>query len=610
MLGHSLKIGRNIDAIPSIHGRSVFAQEVRRKFLAERYDCIAVELPLSVAPFVNQGVDRLPYISCFVYQEASSKNIYIPIDPADSIIEAIRLARQEKIDLWYIDADVDDFQTETITLPDEYPIHKISLEEYYDCVKPAIEQKEPSTQQKQRESHMGGMLSELSRKYKKILYICGMGHLEGVKKSYELNLPYLETPTETKTGILYNVEPSTVYFLQGELPFITYLFEKSRYAIDLKDFDQTDAIKEILITARNDFLKEEDEFEKRILSPQRLQTALTFMRNMCLLKGRFTPDLYSIIIACKNTCGSFYAAQVVETAKFYPYIDPISELPTLKMGINKMQLPEEDEAVDVVNRLPGQPMEWKPIDLKKKPSKNNKEKWKYTWNPYQQCSWPPEDEKIEKFNAHVREKAMRLLSDELAKSEKFSTSFKDGIDIRETLKNWHTGEIHVKEIPPARGKVELVIFIFDDENTAEKYPYRVTWYAEHSEESTLSFFSTNPFDNMIGPGVAKAKYGGCALLFPPRPMPDIWQNYNPDNKVSLQDHLVKQNLRFTNEKFIAYVAAKPPSLKIKNAARKANKHLIYIPLNSFSAQEINRLRNFHILNGHHIRSYAADFIQE
>ena len=607
---NSLQIGKNIDVIPSIHGRSVFAQEVRRKFLSERYDCIAVELPLSVAPFVNKGVDRLPYVSCFVYQENSGQNIYVPIDPADSIIEAIRLARQEKIDLWYIDADVEDFQTESITLPDEYPIHKISLEEYYDCIKPVIELKEPSPQQKKRESHMGAMLSELSRKYKKILYVCGMNHLEGVRKSYELNLPFMDTQTELKTGILYNVEPSTVYFMQGELPFITYLFEKSRYAINLKEFDQTDAIKELLVTARNDFLKEEDEFESRILSPQRLQTALTFMRNLCLLKNRFTPDLYSIIIACKNTCGSFYAAQVVETAKFYPYIDPISDLPTLKLGINKMQLPDEEESVDVVNRLPGQPMEWKPIELKKKPSKNKKEQWKYTWNPYQQCSWPPEDEKIEKFNAHVREKAMRLLSDELAKSEKFSTSFKDGIDIRETLKNWHTGEIHVKEIPPARGKVELVIFIFDDQNTADKYPYRVTWYAEHEEESTLSFFSTNPFDNMVGPGVAKAKYGGCALIFPPKPMPDIWQNYDPKGNVSLQDHLVKQNLIYTSEKFIAYVAAKPPGLKIKNAARKKGKHLIYIPLNSFSAQEVNRLRKFHILNGHHIRSYAADFIQE
>jgi len=152
----SLKIGHNIDAIPSIHGRSVFAQEVRRKFLSGRYDCIAVELPLSVAPYVNKGVDRLPYVSCFVYLENSGKNIYIPIDPADSIIEAIRLARHEKIDLWYIDADVEDFQPETILLPDEYPIHKISLEEYYDCVKVAVNQKKTFTPTKTTRNAYGG----------------------------------------------------------------------------------------------------------------------------------------------------------------------------------------------------------------------------------------------------------------------------------------------------------------------------------------------------------------------------------------------------------------------------------------------------------------------
>ena len=156
----------------------------------------------------------------------------------------------------------------------------------------------------------------------------------------------------------------------------------------------------------------------------------------------------------------------------------------------------------------------------------------------------------------------------------------------------------------------ISILVSNDDNTSEKYPYRVTWYAEHAEESTLSFFSTNPFENMIGPGVAKAKYGGCALIFPPKHIPDIWQNYHPENKVSLQDHLVKQNMKYSDEKFIAYVAAKPPSLKIKNAARKQRKHLIFIPLNSFSSQEINRLRKFHVLNGHQIRSYAADFIQE
>ena len=37
-----------------------------------------------------------------------------------------------------------------------------------------------------------------------------------------------------------------------------------------------------------------------------------------------------------------------------------------------------------------------------------------------------------------------LLGNDLARSEKFSTSLKDGLDIRETLRNWHTGDLFVK----------------------------------------------------------------------------------------------------------------------------------------------------------------------
>ena len=36
------------------------------------------------------------------------------------------------------------------------------------------------------------------------------------------------------------------------------------------------------------------------------------------------------------------------------------------------------------------------------------------------------------------------LGTDLARSEKFTTSLKDGLDIRETLRNWHTGDLFVK----------------------------------------------------------------------------------------------------------------------------------------------------------------------
>ena len=67
------------------------------------------------------------------------------------------------------------------------------------------------------------------------------------------------------------------------------------------------------------------------------------------------------------------------------------------------------------------------------------------------CSWPPEDDRIESFHRHVRDQAKAILGADLARSEKFTTSVMDGIDIRETLRNWHTGDLYVKVLPPEPG---------------------------------------------------------------------------------------------------------------------------------------------------------------
>ena len=66
------------------------------------------------------------------------------------------------------------------------------------------------------------------------------------------------------------------------------------------------------------------------------------------------------------------------------------------------------------------------------------------------CSHVPEDERIEKFNDHVRNKALTLLREDLTVSEKFTVSMLDGLDVRETLSKWYTGDLYVKQIrPPA-----------------------------------------------------------------------------------------------------------------------------------------------------------------
>ena len=103
-------------------------------------------------------------------------------------------------------------------------------------------------------------------------------------------------------------------------------------------------------------------------------------------------------------------------------------------------------------------MEWRNLPLKRPPEKKQEQKWRQLWNPFGICSWPPEDQRIESFNTHVRDAARAIIGEGLVRSEKFSSSLKDGLDIRETIRNWFTGDLYVKEIPPSRGTIEVVVF--------------------------------------------------------------------------------------------------------------------------------------------------------
>ena len=116
----------------------------------------------------------------------------------------------------------------------------------------------------------------------------------------------------------------------------------------------------------------------------------------------------------------------------------------------------------------------------------------------------------------------------MAKTEKFTTSLKDGLDIRDTLRNWHTGDLYVKVLPPSRGNLDAVVMLFDSPVDPRDYSWRTTWFAEHQNESTLAFFATNFQEELIGPGIGLATYGGALFLFPPVSIPDIWTDWRLD----------------------------------------------------------------------------------
>lgn len=617
-----LRIGRKITVLPVIHGSGDFSLRVREELLERPYDCVAVPLPTSFQPDVEAAVLRLPAISAVIQRDAGPLEAeddeprfsYVPIDPSQPVIAAIRFALEEHIPRAFIDAETKRFESTSASFPDPYALKRVSPAAFAASVLPAIPR--PATDQhRDRIAFMAGRLRELEREHDAILLVCSLLDWPWIKDAYDLRTP-AEEPTAHYAPIqTCPVDPRTLLFFLGELPFIAGLYERARSELGDDSNLSIDGVKELVLEARDRLRARKPNLARR-LTPQLLSIYLRYVRNLALIDRRLAPGFADLIDAARQTGGDDFALSLAETAREYPYEhDPDSddggagEEPELRMSIGRGDVPLWGEG-EMASRLPGPLVLWRKIELRPRPDRAKKQEWRRRWNPFGQCSWPPEDERIESFHRHVRDQAKALIGADLARSEKFTTSLRDGLDLRETLRNWHKGDLYVKVVPPARGSVEVVIFLFDVPADPDRYPYRVTWYAEHVEESTLAFFGTDPMADLVGPGIARSEYGGALFLFPPRHIPDIWTDPRLRFARSLESRLVAAGLMHSRERHVAIVSPCPPKAEWRQIARRFGKRILHLPLKRFGASTIERLRVFHTLNGKQVRTYAADFIQD
>jgi hypothetical protein len=610
-----LRIGPRIRVLPIVHGSGDFAIRVREELLARPYDCVAVPLPPSFQEEVETAVERLPTISVVIQRDADEDGepgddmSYVPIDPCQGVIAAIRVALGERIAREFVDMETPRFESGSSSFPDPYALKKVSPEGFAAAVLPVIPPPAPG-QHADRIVAMAARLRTLETRYHSILLVCSLTDWPWIRDAYLRKLEPEETTSFFAPIQSFAVDPETLIFILGELPYLTALYERGRRELTPDDNLSVDGVKEMVLAAR-DRLKEAQPRVADRVTPQLLSIYFRYVRNLSLVDGRLTPDLYALVLGAQQTAGDDFALALAETAREYAYAEHDLEPgePLVRMGNEKAEVPVWGVG-RMVSRLPGQSLSWRSIELRPKPPELDRKRWKQRWDPYGMCSWPPEDDRIESFHRHVRDQARAILGADLARSEKFTTSVMDGIDIRETLRNWHTGDLYVKVQPPSRGAIESVVFLFDVPADPKVYCSRATWYAEHAEESTLAFYATDHMTNMIGPGIAQAEYGGALFLFPPKPIPDIWTDRRFDFADTLEERLLAAAFAHSGERHVAVVSARPPSASWRRLARRYGRKVIHLPLKRFGGQLIERLRRFHVLNGKIVRSYAADFIRD
>ena len=617
----------NIQVLPFVHGSGDMAHTVREIIVSRHVDCVGLPLPPSVQTFVEQGVEQLPVISLVVLPESESEDeeasscSYVPIDPCQPVIMGIRAAMSEGIPRAYMDREVTRYRPVSWIGPDSYALKSVPLATFSAATVPFLPPPQPQSFRWKRIAWMAFRLHELELDFHSILFLCPITDWPWLRQAYLERLPYASPEPRKEHPAWWSVEPASLYFVLGELPYVTQRYEERREEARSDTHVSIDGIKELVLEARSRWVGSRSTSiaqESNWVTPQLLQRYFQYVRNLTLLEHRLKPDLYTLILAAKHMAGDEFALQLLELSKTYRYQTQASVLdfrPAVVMGIGELQDPD-GEILPAVNRLQGDPLVWRNVSLRPNPPAPKKQSWAHQWNPYRQCSWPPEDHRIESFAAHVRQQSRNILGADLARVERFNSSLEDGIDLRETLRQWAISpersvrDIHVKIVPPAKGTIEALVFFFEVPADPQIFSWRTTWYAEHQEESTLSFYATPFSANMIGPGIGEACYGGALFLYPPRLIPDIWENPSLNVATTLEERLLAGACAHSREPFVAVVSPVPLQSGWRKIAHHFGRKLIPIPLHRFSGQTIARLRRFHVLNGHDIRSYAAKFIRE
>ena len=250
-----LRIGPKIRVLPIIHGSGDFAIRVREELLSRSYDCVAVPLPPSFQDEVESAIERLPTLSVVARPDVETDSeletgfSYVPIDPCQGVIAALRLAIGERMAREFIDLETPRFEPNPAFFPDPYALKKVSPAGFAAAVLPTLPPPSPG-QHTDRIAWMANRLRSIERRYRSILCVLSLQDWPWIRQAYLDQTEPPEPESFYSPVNTYRVDKKTSIFLLGELPFITGLYERGRIELTDDDNLSVDGVKEMVLEAR------------------------------------------------------------------------------------------------------------------------------------------------------------------------------------------------------------------------------------------------------------------------------------------------------------------------------------------------------------------------
>ncbi|MDY0003832.1 MAG: hypothetical protein RBU30_21220, partial [Polyangia bacterium] len=541
---------------------------------------------------------------------------YVPIEPTDAMAEALRFGLEREIPVALVDRDTEEYPLLRQAVPDPFAVTIIGYEAYCRAylenppppqTEGAEERAEADAIDALRVATMAYHLQELSKTHGRVVFVCGMDHASAVRQA-------LEEPQVRPIGRLrrdgalpYALDAEAAREVTGETPYLMNAYETWRGTgkpehPPLRPEAQLDLLK---LAASRHLVSSHEEVSLGSLAVLR-----RFSRNYALVEGRLAPDFFQLLIAARGAVNDNFAYEVWDLGTTYDHVEDPASLPTIAPTVEELY--RYSRTMRFHRTIKQRRKQLRLLAGERRRERFPGE-WKELWRPGAICSHPPEDLVVEGYGAFLMKKARKILGEESSRSQPFSTSLLDGIDVRETLRNWHEGRIYVRELQPVRGRVGAVVMIFDpDEATQgsgpEKYPWRLTWQGEHDQESDMAFYATPLGEHLVGPGISKCEYGGFLLSYPPGRMFHVWEDPFFARSKNKPERLLLAAIDHCMEKYILYVAASPPRDFMKSVAARFGKKVIYLPIGQLSPVTLRKVKVFHVLEGYHVRGIAKDYI--
>lgn len=633
---------------PIVHYNMEFAEVLRHEFSQIRPQAVAVELPPSLAATVRKGVARLPELSVVFYENSRGESIYLPIEPTDPLTEAVRSGLENHLPVHFVDLELDQYPFYRDPVPDPYAVQRLGYHAYVDlyCHETGPHRARDGLDLR-REAAMAYRLQELADNYDRILFVCGLAHLEGVREAFFRPQAQPLQKREQSGVALFNLHPEDLPEVLGEPPFLAAVYEyrrgelppepelekyavrkkmdlftlmeggKGRYspeeALDASvrwavhrtkpgPLDRQVVMLRLFDQAARHYRQDTGETVER----WQRRAFFRFSRNYALLEGRLIADFYQLLITARSCVDDNFCFAFWRLGACYPWQTSESTVPTIRMkadmfwlGTRKMRIRR------MLPRVKRRPIR---IPRRRKIQERRPGEWIEGFDDPYICSYPPEDVAVEDYGGFLRSKGAHILASDEAVSIPFETTVLDGIDMRETVRHMEEGRLYVKEFRKVKGGVGSVVVIFDEDDKDHQYPYLMTWLGEHDQESDMAFYATDPADHIVGPGISRCTYGGFLMTYPPLRLADVWSDPEYAWVQSKAEHLLLAGLEYSLETHVVYVAKSAPRSFMKQVAARWGKRIVYIPLGRLSPVKIKQIRTLHVLSGKDKRDIAKDYI--